>query len=56
MIPAFWLVLLLAALVLLLVLAVLVLLRGRGPSPLVEALAAGFQKSQGELSEKLSLL
>jgi DNA recombination protein RmuC len=56
MIPAFWLVLLLAALVLLLVLAVLVLLRGRGPSRLVEALAAGFQKSQGELSEKLSLL
>lgn len=56
MIPAFWLVLLLAALVLLLVLAVLVLLRGRGPSRLVEALAAGFQKSQGELIEKLSLL
>jgi DNA recombination protein RmuC len=56
MIPASWLVLLLTALVLVLVLAVLVLLRGRGPSPLVEALAAGFQKSQAELTEKLSLL
>lgn len=57
MIPGSWLFASLAILALLLVGAVLVLLRGgRGQDRLVEALAAGFQKSLGELTEKLGLL
>ena len=52
-----WLVIPLVVLTLLLVTALLILLRGgRGQDRLVEALAAGFQKSLGELTEKLSLL
>ncbi len=56
MIPAPWLILPIGVLTLLLMVALLVLLRGRGQDRLVEALAAGFQKSLGELTEKLSLL
>lgn len=57
MTPAPWLLASLAILALLLVVALLVLLRGgRGQDRLVEALAAGFQKSLGELTEKLGLL
>ena len=56
MMPAPWLIILLAALTLFFVVAFLVLLRGRGQDRLVEALAAGFQKNLGELTEKLSLL
>ena len=40
-----------------LVVALVVLLRGaRGQDRLVEALAAGFQKSLGELTERLTIL
>ena len=56
MMPDPWLMILLAALTLFSVVAFLVLLRGRGQDRLVEALAAGFQKNLGELTEKLSLL
>ncbi|HZY31069.1 MAG TPA: DNA recombination protein RmuC [Candidatus Methylomirabilis sp.] len=57
MIPGSWLLGSLMVLALLLVGALLVLLRGgRGQDRLVETLATGFQKSLGELSEKLSLL
>ena len=56
MMPASWLILPIGVLTLLLMVALLVLLRGRGQDRLVEALAAGFQKSLGELTEKLSLL
>jgi len=56
MMPAPWLILPIGVLTLLLMVALLVLLRGRGQDRLVEALAAGFQKSLGELTEKLSLL
>jgi DNA recombination protein RmuC len=57
MMAAPWPVILLGALSLLLGVALLVLLRGlRGQDRLVEGLAAGFQKSVGELTEKLSLL
>ncbi|MCI0410651.1 MAG: DNA recombination protein RmuC [Acidobacteria bacterium] len=57
MMPAPWLFASLTVLALLLVVALLVLLRGgRGQDRLVEALAAGFQKSLGELTEKLGLL
>ncbi len=56
MIPAPWLILPIGVLTLLLMVALLVLVRGRGQDRLVEALAAGFQKSLGELTEKLSLL
>ncbi len=56
MIPAPWLIITIGVLTLLVVVALLVLLRGRGQDRLVEALAAGFQKSLGELTEKLSLL
>jgi DNA recombination protein RmuC len=56
-IPAPWFGILLAGLTLLLVAAVFAMLRaGRGQDRLVETLAAGFQKSLGELTEKLSLL
>jgi DNA recombination protein RmuC len=52
-----WLVVPLLALTLLLVAALLVLLRGgRRQDSLVESVASGFQKSLGELTEKLSLL
>jgi len=57
MMAAPWLVIVLGALSLLLGVALLVSLRGaRGQDRLVEGLAAGFQKSVGELTEKLSLL
>lgn len=56
MMPEPWMIILLAALTLFSVVAFLVLLRGRGQDRLVEALAAGFQKNLGELTEKLSLL
>ncbi len=56
MIPAPWLIILLAALTLFFVVAFLVLLRGRWQDRLVETLAAGLQKSLGELTEKLSFL
>jgi septal ring factor EnvC (AmiA/AmiB activator) len=52
-----WLVILFVVLALMLAAALLVLLRGRrGQDRLVEALATGFQKGLGELTEKLSLL
>ena len=52
-----WFVIPLFVLTVLLVTALLVLLRsGRGQDRLVEALAAGFQKSLGELTDKLGLL
>ena len=52
-----WLAIPMVVLTLLLVAALLVLLRGgRGQDRLVEALAAGFQKSLGELTDKLGLL
>jgi len=55
--PAPWLLVSLTILALLLVVALIVLLRaGRGQDRLVETLAAGFQKSLGELTEKLSFL
>ena len=57
MIPAPWLLASLTVLALLLVAALLAPLRGgRGQDRLVEALAVGFQKSLGELTEKLGLL
>ena len=57
MIPGSWLLGSLMVLALLLLGALLVLLRGaRGQDRLVEALAAGFQKSLGELTDKLGLL
>jgi DNA recombination protein RmuC len=56
MMPAPWLMIPVGVLTLLLVVALLVLVRGRGQDRLVVALAAGFQKSLGELTEKLSLL
>ncbi len=56
MMPAPWLMIPVGVLTLLLMVALLVLVRGRGQDRLVEALAAGFQKSLGELTEKLSLL
>ncbi len=56
MMPAPWLMIPVGVLTLLLMVALLVLVRGRGQDRLVVALAAGFQKSLGELTEKLSLL
>jgi len=57
MIPVSWLVASAMIVALLLVGALLVLLRGgRGQDRLVEALAAGFQKSLAELTERLGLL
>ncbi len=57
MMPAPWFLIPLIVLALLLVAALLVLLLGRrGQDRLVDGLAAGFQKSLGELTEKLSLL
>jgi len=57
MIPGSWLLGSLMVLALLLVGALLALLRGgRGQDRLIEALAAGFQKSLGELTDKLGLL